>query len=92
MSLKEQLFRKELQEFLDSEATDYFMFYTDIKYHRLEASVTIFRNDRSIDLEFRYSENDLQLYMSEDHWETVEYYSYTVKYFWMLVAPVLFPQ
>ena len=86
-------FNKRLFEYLDAECFDY-----DLKYdwewnEDIQCcEVTITRDDNSIVLNFRYSENnkDLTIELSEDSWYETREYDSSVKYFWMLVSPELF--
>lgn len=97
-------FRTALTNFLDSEATDYFMGYEILgdTYDELSfpsVTVKIFIDNESCVVfeEFAWTTHccnqtgdSLCLEMGEDHWEHVCEYSWEVKYFWMKVAPHLF--
>lgn len=92
-------FVKRLEEYLDSECDDYGLSYKwewDEDYQWCE--VTISRehtNDNHLKiLNFRYIEekDDLEIELSEDSFYTTREFDQTVKYFWMLVAPALFPE
>lgn len=91
-----KLFAERLKEYLDSECEDYSMSYTwewseDMNY----CIVTVKNdfNDNSKDINFRYNEvtGQLSIELSEDSFYETAEYEFTVKYFWMLVAPALFP-
>ena len=88
-------FVEKLTEFLESECSDYGLVYdlTLSDYHDNAVTVTIFREntDSTIDVEFRMKDNDIEIEIADGCWEVVREYDYTVKYFWMLVSPALFP-
>jgi len=91
-------FNKRLEEYLSSECGDYDMTYT-WKWNEDTAccEVQVKRDDYSqlsTELNFRYNEknDDLEIELSEDSFYTTREFDYSVKYFWMLVAPALFPK
>jgi len=51
------------------------------------------RKEYTKHLSFKYNENkdDLSIELSEDSFETTREFDSTVKYFWMLIAPAVFP-
>lgn len=85
-----------LTEYLDSECDDYDLEY-DYKWcedtANCEVEIKQGYSDRSRWLNFRYDEkkDDLSIELSEDSFYVTREFDYTVKYFWMLVAPALFP-
>ncbi len=92
-------FIEKLESFLGSECNDYGLSYSwdwaDDSDFKIEA--TIKRNDLEEIEEvvlFDYQDGDLLLCMSYDCdvWEKVTEYDWRVKYFWMLIAPVVFPR
>ena len=85
-------FEKALKEFLDNEVSDYGLSYSySIDFEDI-ASVTVKRYENEIDVNFRFHEKEgLQIELSEDSWYRVREYDWTVKYFWMLICPALFP-
>jgi hypothetical protein len=85
-------FEEALKEFLDSEVSDYDLSYSySIDFEDI-ASVTVKRYDNEIDVNFRcHNERGLQMELSEDSWYKIREYDWTVKYFWMLISPKLFP-
>lgn len=97
-------FAQKLEAFLSSECDDYGIIsettFDDISLNT--AHVALKRNGNSVDLKFRYIPNrhtplhdevhdDIALCMYEDCYEIVREYDWTVRYFWMKVAPYLFP-
>lgn len=90
-------FEKRLKEYLDSECDDYDMGYFIDKDDTSEfwCQVQIFRNDSGNTkwVNFKYDETKdvLLIELSEDSFYETKEYDYSVKYFWMLVAPALFP-
>lgn len=84
-------FKEELESFLESECDDYGMSFT-VEYNGDTASVVVSSeyNGRCIDLEFKYENRELLMEMYDGHWETVRWWDWQVKYFWMKVSPVLF--
>ena len=90
-------FRERLNEYLDSECSDYGMSYT-IEFNEdgniFEAEIKSDHNDNSKTLTFKYDEeeNDLLIELNEDSFYETREFDETVKYFWMLVTPALFPE
>jgi len=91
----EKRFIERLEEFLDSEATDYGMTY---KYKKDddESFVTVkieleHQPEKSVEVYIKYNEekDDLSFELYEDCWETIREFDWTVKYFWMYVSPKL---
>ena len=90
-------FADRIEEYLSSECSDYDLAY---KWEWCEdtgcCEVEIKRNDHTQytkHLDFRYDENknDLKIELSEDSFQTTREFDETVKYFWMLISPALFP-
>jgi len=89
-------FVEKLTEYLDSECSDYDMSYNYEWCQDSESCEVDISNDRAdlkACLRFRYNEekDELLIELSEDAWYETEHFNWTVKYFWMLVAPKLFP-
>lgn len=90
-------FIEKLTEYLDSECSDYGMSY-DYEWcsdsEQMEVTVKNDHSDKIKGLQFRFNEekNELLIHLTEDCWYKTEYFDETVKYFWMLVAPALFPE
>jgi hypothetical protein len=88
-------FIERLTEFLESEATDYGLTYdyTASDYHENGIDVKIERENTDLKCEvaFIFNGTDIEIELSEDSWEVVREYDNTVKYFWMIIAPELFP-
>lgn len=89
-------FVEKLTEYLDSECSDYGMSYNyewcpDCEFFEVEVNND--RADLKACLRFKYNEekDELLIELSEDAWYKTDYFDYTVKYFWMLVSPELFP-
>jgi len=89
-------FAKRLEEYLDSECSDYGLSYAWKWCEDTEScEVIVDRDDtHTKSLSFRYdNERDcLKIEVSEDTFHQTEEYDETVKYFWILVAPALFPE
>lgn len=89
-------FIEKLTEYLDSECGDYGMSY-DYEWcgdsEQMEVTVKNYHSDKVKYLQFRFDEekNELLIQLTEDCWYRTEHFDETVKYFWMLVAPALFP-
>lgn len=87
-------FTKRLNEYLDSECDDYDMTYSwEWNDDAQLCEVDINRGKYSKRLFFRYNKDkdDLLIELSEDSFYTTREFDSSVKYFWMLVAPTLFP-
>jgi hypothetical protein len=58
-----------------------------------EVKITLDGSDKVKYLNFRYTEedNDLTIELSEDSFYRTREFDETIKYFWILVAPALFP-
>ena len=89
-------FATRLTEYLDSECDDYGMEY-DYKWcEDTKCCIVEVKSDygrKSKELNFRYDEkkDNLLIELSEDSFYQTCEYDYTVKYFWMLISPSLFP-
>lgn len=89
---------EKLKNFLDSEVDDYDMSYeiesVDFTEDKPEfyATVKVKRWENEIDVCFRVKNGELQIELSEDCWYNIREFDWTVKYFWMLVSPALFPR
>jgi len=87
-----------LNEYLDSECSDYSMKYSyewNSDTECCDVTITNDYNKRNTVICFRYNKekNSLEILLNEDFdgwYETAEH-NHTVKYFWMLVAPEIFP-
>jgi hypothetical protein len=90
-------FAKRLQEYLESECSDY-----DLKFSLQWnedcgcCDVTILRDDHNQntkEVRFKYDKekDDLLIELSEDAYYITREFDQTVKYFWMLICPALFP-
>lgn len=91
-------FADRLNEFLQSECSDYGLTYTWEYSEDYECAVAIIKNDDSRQLtkevHFKYNEeeDDLLMELCEDCWETTREFDWTVKYFWMFISPELFKE
>lgn len=91
-------FVKRLEEYLNSECDDYGLQYEwewDEDCQWCEVTLSRDHNPERIKtINFRYNEekDDLQIELSEDSFYTTREFDPSVKYFWMLVAPALFPE
>lgn len=90
-------FNKRIEEYLSSECSDYDLVY---KWEWCEDTgkcvVEIKRDDYSQntkELYFRYDNNkdDLSIELSEDSFYVTREFDSSVKYFWMLISPSIFP-
>jgi hypothetical protein len=87
-------FTKRIEEYLISECDDYDLIY---EYEWNEdtgcCEVEVKRNDYTKCLNFKYDEScdDLTIELSEDSFYRTREFDHTVKYFWMLISPSLFP-
>ena len=89
-------FTKRLEEYLDSECSDWDL---DYNWEWIEdcdwCEVTVTRKDAGYSkvLNFKYIEevDDLKIELSEESFYMTREFDDTVKYFWMLVAPAIFP-
>ena len=89
-----QKFAQRIEEYLRSECSDFDLEYSwewNEDTHKCE--VRVIRNGRSIDLNFRYNEKEdfLTIEISEYIFYRTEEFEPSVKYFWMLISPALFP-
>lgn len=91
-------FSKRLEEFLDSECDDYGLQYEwewDDDCQWCDVTITKEHDTNKLKtVHFRYdeNENDLMIELTEDSFYRVREFDQTVKYFWFLVAPALFPE
>jgi len=90
-------FTKRLEEYLTTECSDYDLTY---KWEWNEdtacCEVEVKRDDYSQnikDLNFRYDQekDDLTIELSEDSFYVTREFDSSVKYFWMLISPSIFP-
>ena len=94
--MKEE-FVKRLENYLSSECEDYAMVYKWEWNEDTEiCQVEVKRDDHTQNikyLNFRYNEleDDLTIELCEDSFYITREFDHTVKYFWMLTAPALFP-
>lgn len=90
-------FTDRLNEYLQSECSDFDMAFDYEWEEDLGCCVVnVFRDDYTNYnkyIKFQYDEqrNVLKIELSEDSFYETREYDYSVKYFWMLVAPSLFP-
>lgn len=89
-------FSARIKEYLDTECSDYGLQY-DYKWCEdtecCEVKITTDHNDNIKNLNFRYDDDkdDLSIELSEDSFYVTREFDWSVKYFWMLVSPALFP-
>ena len=86
-------FSKRLQEYLESECSDYDLSFTwewdeDCQW----CKVVITRYELNKELHFRYNDkkDELMIELSEDSYYITKEYDWSVKYFWMLICPAFF--
>lgn len=86
-------FSEKLKEYLDSECDDYDLSY---KWDWIEdcnfCEVIVTRLDYTSCINFKYENNDLAIELSEDSYYKTRWWESSVKYFWMLISPDLFPK
>lgn len=88
-------FAKRLEEYLQSECSDYGLKYTwkwDEDCNCCEVIISSENNDNKKYLNFKYIErtDDLEIELSEDSYYITREFDYSVKYFWMLISTTLF--
>lgn len=90
----ENNFANRLKEYLDFECSDYDLTY---KWEWNEdigcCEVEVKRDQNTKYLNFRYDKNkdDLSIELSANNFYVTREFDHTVKYFWMLISPTLFP-
>jgi hypothetical protein len=90
-------FTNRLNEYLESECSDFDMAF-DYKCEEDTTccEVKIYRSDytkyeKLINFKYNEKNDELEIELSEGSFYETREYDYSVKYFWMLVAPSLFP-
>lgn len=84
---------KRLEEYLDSECDNYDLEYNYTFDHDRERFVVeIKRNGKSCYIVLKYEPliDELSIELIDNCFYVTKEYDYTVKYFWMLIAPALF--
>lgn len=89
-------FSNRLEEYLSDECGDYGMSFRwkwDEDNEICETTISCKYNENEKIINFRYDEgkDDLLIELHEDSWYVTREFDSSVKYFWMLVAPALFP-
>ena len=90
-------FAARLEEYLNSECSDYSLTFTWRWNEDADCcDVTVMRDDYTEytkEVRFKYNEekDDLLIELCEDSWQTKREFDQTVKYFWMVICPTLFP-
>jgi len=90
----ESKFSKRIEEYLSSECDDYGLSYTwqwDDDTLTVEAEITRGKLSEVVSFMYNEKEDDLLIELSEDCFYVTREYDQTVKYFWMLICPSLFP-
>jgi hypothetical protein len=89
---------QKLIEFLDTECSELDSLAYEIQSIEFSedkpefyAIVKVKYRKNDIDVRFRIKNNELQIEMAEGIWYNVREFDHTVKYFWMIVSPALFP-
>lgn len=90
-------FTERLKLYLDSECEDHDMSYSwewCEDSERCNVEVKTGHPERVAIVSFVYDKDkdELQIETMEDCFTTTHYFNRTVKYFWILVAPALFPE
>jgi hypothetical protein len=87
-------FAKRLEEYLSSECSDYGLSYSWEWNEDGECCDVIITRDenehKSIRFKYNVKNDDLKIELSEGSYYTTREFDRTVKYFWMLICPVLF--
>ena len=89
-----------LKEYLDSECDDYGLEYSvefieDCEQFEATIKCNYNKNEKVVNFRIVESKNGgevLTIELSEDSWYETAEYDYTVKYFWMLIAPAIYPE
>lgn len=90
-------FVKRLTNYLDSECSDYDLAYSwkwiddcnlcEVEIKRDDYS----QNTHYLNFKYNESDDDLTIELSEDSYYVTREFDQTVKYFWMLISPSIFP-
>ncbi len=85
-------FKKRLTDFLDSEVKDYEIKYKIESEEEYGCAIELEKYNNICYLSFQYipEKDELELEMNDSNFEVVREFDWTVKYFWMLVAPSIF--
>ena len=89
-------FKERLEEYLNSECSDYDLSYNwewveDCQFCEVEVKRNGTPYVKSLYFRYNEKENDLTIELSEDSYYVTREFDESVKYFWMLVSPALFP-
>ena len=87
-------FAQRIEEYLSSECCDFGLEYSwEWNEDTQNCEVTVERINEFCNINFRYNEEEdyLTIELSEDSFYRTEEFEPTVKYFWMLISPALFP-
>lgn len=83
-------FKERLEEFLNSELSDYSLKYLlefDENYENCEVIISDGNEEFSIDFQYDINKDNLLVCMYEDIFEVTREFDWTVKYFWQILAP-----
>ena len=89
-------FTKRLTEYLESECGDYDLKYdweydADSECCHITIGMRYSQNIKELNFKYDEAKDDLSIELSEDSYYVTREFDYTVKYFWMLISPTLFP-
>jgi len=91
-------FSKRIEEYLTSECDDYDLTYK-WKWNEdtMCCEVEVKRDDHTqyvkcLNFKYDKQEDDIKIELSEDSYYITREFDQTVKYFWMLISPALFPE
>jgi len=89
-------FTDRLREYLDSECSDFGLDYDykwceDTRCCEVEIKRNYSENNKWLYFRYNEKEDNLLIELSEDSFYETREFDETVKYFWMLVSPSIFP-
>lgn len=85
-----------LTEYLNSECDDYDLKYDyrweeDLDCCEVEITREYYQESKTLYFRYDYEKDNLSIELSEDCFYETKEFDWSVKYFWMLVSPALFP-
>ena len=88
-------FSKRLTEYLDSECSDYGLSYSwefdyDCNWCVVRVKKDMPSKEKTVNFRYDEKKDDLLIELSEDSFYVTREFDHTVKFFWMLVSPILY--